>query len=196
MLAKWTLPSYSWTRQGTDLKLPRDYRAAVTLGANLTKDRLVQDARGFLEDEAQSIEANYRPLVDGQVGRELNDATDDAIDLRCRDFGPCITGLLHSEKQERELPPETERERQIQRAPPAKPLPHRVHPDIDRLVSTGILHNKSEAVMPALMAFSKTTAAGYMDLSEHHWNLLVSVDYAQTIQVEGKAAVGAHDCKL
>ncbi|KAJ8128034.1 hypothetical protein O1611_g5602 [Lasiodiplodia mahajangana] len=28
--------------RGTDLKLPRHYRAAVTLGANLTKDRLVQ----------------------------------------------------------------------------------------------------------------------------------------------------------
>lgn len=28
--------------RGTDLKLPRNYRAAVTLGAGLTKDRLVQ----------------------------------------------------------------------------------------------------------------------------------------------------------
>ena len=28
--------------RGTDLRLPRDYRAAVTLGPNLTKDRLVQ----------------------------------------------------------------------------------------------------------------------------------------------------------
>jgi hypothetical protein len=28
--------------RGTDLKLPADYRAAVTLGPNLTKDRLVQ----------------------------------------------------------------------------------------------------------------------------------------------------------
>ena len=28
--------------RGTDLKLPRDYRAAVTLGSSLTKDRLVQ----------------------------------------------------------------------------------------------------------------------------------------------------------
>lgn len=28
--------------RGTDLRLPQDYRAAVTLGANLTKDRLVQ----------------------------------------------------------------------------------------------------------------------------------------------------------
>lgn len=28
--------------RGTDLKLPKDYRAAVTLGQNVTKDRLVQ----------------------------------------------------------------------------------------------------------------------------------------------------------
>ena len=28
--------------RGTDLKLPADYRAAVTLGPHLTKDRLVQ----------------------------------------------------------------------------------------------------------------------------------------------------------
>ncbi|KAF9769941.1 hypothetical protein IL306_012560, partial [Fusarium sp. DS 682] len=28
--------------RGTDLRLPANYRAAVTLGANLTKDRLVQ----------------------------------------------------------------------------------------------------------------------------------------------------------
>jgi hypothetical protein len=27
---------------GIDLRLPQDYRAAVTLGANLTKDKLVQ----------------------------------------------------------------------------------------------------------------------------------------------------------
>jgi hypothetical protein len=34
--------------RGTDLQLPSDYRAAVTLGANLTKDRLVQGKRAPL----------------------------------------------------------------------------------------------------------------------------------------------------
>ncbi|KAK1807511.1 hypothetical protein LTR12_018145 [Friedmanniomyces endolithicus] len=29
--------------RGTDLRLPETYRAAVTLGAGLTKDRLTQD---------------------------------------------------------------------------------------------------------------------------------------------------------
>ncbi|KAF3059206.1 hypothetical protein GL218_04803 [Daldinia childiae] len=42
--------------RGTDLKLPRDYRAAVTLGANLTKDRLVQACmRMRMLAEGQSV---------------------------------------------------------------------------------------------------------------------------------------------
>jgi hypothetical protein len=34
--------------RGTDLKLPRSYRAAVALGANLTKDRLVQGTSSYI----------------------------------------------------------------------------------------------------------------------------------------------------
>ncbi|KAI1087952.1 hypothetical protein F5B19DRAFT_33837 [Rostrohypoxylon terebratum] len=42
--------------RGTDLKLPKDYRAAVTLGANLTKDRLVQACmRMRMLGEGQSV---------------------------------------------------------------------------------------------------------------------------------------------
>ncbi|OTB10950.1 hypothetical protein K445DRAFT_236605 [Daldinia sp. EC12] len=42
--------------RGTDLKLARDYRAAVTLGANLTKDRLVQACmRMRMLGEGQSV---------------------------------------------------------------------------------------------------------------------------------------------
>lgn len=36
--------------RGTDLKLPATYRAAVTLGANLTKDRLVQGKSSLIKD--------------------------------------------------------------------------------------------------------------------------------------------------
>ncbi|KAI6777666.1 uncharacterized protein J7T54_007393 [Emericellopsis cladophorae] len=268
--------------RGTDLKLPQDYRAAVTLGANLTKDRLVQacmrmrelgkgqsvtfcvpheiemkirsrrirtssldvaailewaifetwrDARRsiqvwamqgkryrvherlwshsrgqdgssamsqeeacrFLEDEAQTIEARYRLVMETKAGQD--DATDDTIVLRCQEFGALDPRpAMLREEQERELSPETERERQIQRAPPAKPLPHHVHPDILRFVSTGILSDKSAAVMPALMALSKTTAAAHMDLSQCRWELLVSADFARTIQIEDMPPVGAQDC--
>ncbi|KAI1210197.1 uncharacterized protein F4807DRAFT_72953 [Annulohypoxylon truncatum] len=42
--------------RGTDLKLPKNYRAAVTLGANLTKDRLVQACmRMRMLGEGQSV---------------------------------------------------------------------------------------------------------------------------------------------
>ena len=154
--------------------------------------------RKFLEDEAQSIEARYRPLKEKQekqTGQEVDGATADSIDKRCREFGALNHGpASFREEQERELSPEIERERQVQRAPPARALPHRVHPDIRRLVLTGILNEDSEAVIPALMAFSETTAAASMDPSQHPWDLLVSVDFAQTVEVDGKAASRAHDC--
>lgn len=38
--------------RGTDLRLPETYRAAVTLGANLTKDRLVQGKHGPIKTVA------------------------------------------------------------------------------------------------------------------------------------------------
>ena len=153
------------------------------------------EACRFLEEEAQSIEARYRPLMEARVGQELDDTTDDIIDRQCKEFGALDQRPAEfREEQERELSPETERERQIQRAPPAKPSPHHVHPDILQFVSTGIQLDQSEAVIPALMAFSQTTAAARMDVSQCRWDLLVSVDFARTIQVEGMAPLGARDC--
>ncbi|KAL8399852.1 hypothetical protein RB594_000322 [Gaeumannomyces avenae] len=60
--------------RGTDLKLPGHYRAALTLGANLTKDRLVQAAmrmRGLGEGQAitfcvpQEIKGRILQRIDG-----------------------------------------------------------------------------------------------------------------------------------
>lgn len=68
--------------RGTELKLPRDYRAAVTLGANLTKDRLVQGIvflQIYYEDPANFVTAcmRLRQLGHGQsvvfcVPREIS----------------------------------------------------------------------------------------------------------------------------
>lgn len=63
--------------RGTDLRLPKDYRAAVTLGANLTKDRLVQGeynvkAAGFSADVNHSLYENEKAWA-GTVGRLLCD---------------------------------------------------------------------------------------------------------------------------
>lgn len=63
--------------RGTDLRLPKDYRAAVTLGANLTKDRLVQGeynfkAAGFHTDVNYSLYENEKAWA-RTVGRFLCD---------------------------------------------------------------------------------------------------------------------------
>ncbi|KXH46053.1 hypothetical protein CSAL01_04271 [Colletotrichum salicis] len=70
--------------RGTDLKLPESYRAAVTLGANLTKDRLVQDQVG-------SACMRMRKLGKGQsmvfcVPDEINQKISSAFDLRDNDL--------------------------------------------------------------------------------------------------------------
>jgi hypothetical protein len=274
--------------RGTDLKLPRDYRAAVTLGANLTKDRLVQgmqvvypkilrvlipptacmrmrelgrgqsvvfcvpsdiqlkmrahgpseftvedilewticetwrdasrsipiwamqgkrhqthealwtafkedgaldmsqsQASEFLEDEAQSIHARYRPSIREAKLSHEQENTDDPIVQRCREFESLDhrpSALL--EEQERELSPEVEREREVQRAPPVEPLRHNLHPDIRQFVLTGALPDDSPACMPALEVLSDTSAAAYLDITKCHSGLLVSVDFARTIKVE------------
>ncbi|KAG4253839.1 hypothetical protein FPRO03_14239, partial [Fusarium proliferatum] len=203
--------------RGTDLKLPPNYRAAVTLGAGLTKDRLVQAcmrmrklgkgqsvefcvpweieqkiirlktqekaarreivisdvlswvitetcldlrkaiplwlnqgarfsrhqefwskkegvavsgwAEQFLEDEAQTLDQRYRPRT-GRI--TLDSLLDKAgavmaneLRARCDEFG--LTELHTAslqEEQERELSPETEQERQVEKPPAAEPETH------------------------------------------------------------------------
>ncbi|KAI1804470.1 hypothetical protein F4811DRAFT_552846 [Daldinia bambusicola] len=61
--------------RGTDLKLAKDYRAAVTLGANLTKDRLVQACmRMRMLGEGQSVVF----CVPGEIQRKIRARKADA----------------------------------------------------------------------------------------------------------------------
>jgi hypothetical protein len=257
--------------RGTDLRLPQDYRAAVTLGANLTKDRLVQacmrmrelgkgqsvvfcvpdeiamrmrahadktdldvsdilewaisetwrdarrgmavwasqgrrhqhheklwerarvsnapmtktDASEFLEEEAQSLEARYRPAteeIDNGSSQPLQ-SDDDPITQRCRNFGP----LNHrpsalNEEQERELAPEIQQERQVQKKLVAVPLQHHVHPDLRHFISTGTLPEDSQCCMPALRTLAETSAAAHLDLEIYNSSLLATVDFARPIR--------------
>ncbi|KAJ2973916.1 hypothetical protein NQ176_g6330 [Zarea fungicola] len=223
--------------RGTDLKLPEHYRAAVTLGPDLTKDKLVQacmrmrklgkgqsvvfcvseemhsrinlatgrapdydigvddvlmwaisethadlyrlmplwaiqgirferqkkvwdeaatangicmsqeNAEQLLEAESQSIEQRYRPIardIDKDRTSPFGDvdleraATLRAIQARCDEFGVSnFRSAALQEEQEKELAPEIEQERQIERPMAALPEPHQVHPDLVYFVAAG-----------------------------------------------------------
>jgi hypothetical protein len=257
--------------RGTDLKLPRNYRAAVTLGANLTKDRLVQacmrmrklgkgqsvvfcipkeiqakilactsaryaakigvsdvlvwaisetwtdlrrsmpiwaaqgrrfeehkgllqgtrttknDAEQFLEVEGQTIEDRYRPLepsITGlaEQGWDTENENIRAIIQRCKDFDAMkFTSEALQEEQERELAPEVEEERQVERPTSMKPAEHELHKDLFRLVEKGILVENSRAFLPAFEGLSSTSVAEYFDVTEFPGDVMVTADYVRTV---------------
>ncbi|KAF6783102.1 hypothetical protein CMUS01_16685, partial [Colletotrichum musicola] len=70
------------------------------------------------------------------------------------------------EEQERELSPEIEQEREIQRPPPTTPAKHSLYPDLWRFVTYGTVPEDSKACMPAFNALSNTTAARYFDVGK------------------------------
>ncbi|KAI2627868.1 hypothetical protein GGR54DRAFT_590862 [Hypoxylon sp. NC1633] len=264
--------------RGTDLKLPRDYRAAVTLGANLTKDRLVQacmrmrmlgegqsvvfcvpeeiqrkiqanrpeaalytqeisvqdilawsigetwrdihrnmalwalqgrrnekhqtiwaEARSgtkvtfnielaekYLEDEAQTLEQKYRPRRNNEatmLGQQTNEDAMDPISLRCREFKnlKLDSAALH-EEEERELSPEIEHEREDQRPSPADPASHKIHLDIKMFLASGSIFEHATGYGPAFLSLRNTSAGALFDTSQFRAGLLVSVDFARTVQ--------------
>ncbi len=131
------------------------------------------------------METRYAPRMHTAAAAD----DDDPISQRFRAFKPMdhFAAAL-SEEQERELSPEIEREREVQRAAPEKPAPHALHPDMVTYVATGRMTADSPARMLAFASLSATSAARYLDLDTCPRHVYVSRDFAQT--VEG----GGSDC--
>lgn len=263
--------------RGIDLRLPSNYRAAVTLGAGLTKDRLVQacmrmrklgkgqtvvfcisqeiqakimertavaqssnitvadvilwsisethmetrrsmplwavqgkrffaqdklwqqihqngrtllskeHAEKFQEKEAQSLDDRFRPRQ--ARGQSLHHADASDADLhriaeRCQQFdGLQFNSSSLQEEQERELSPEIEQERQVQKAPAAAPVPHRLHDDVRKFAIDGLFTRNSTAYMPAFEAFRDSSAASDFSVWQlaGEGRLLVTADFANTV---------------
>ncbi|KAH7012451.1 uncharacterized protein B0I36DRAFT_398704 [Microdochium trichocladiopsis] len=270
--------------RGTDLKLPEDYRAAATLGANLVKDRLVQacmrmrelgrgqsvvfcvpdeihrkinrlmsrshltqevsvsdvlawaicetwhDARrntalwasqgkryefhsqlwaqarvgssgtaaaggqldfshdlakNFLEDEAQLIETRYRPVSQRPPKAQADlSQTQRLIAQRCQDLdaiGP--SSAILQEEQERELAPEIEEERQLERPDKAEPRDHSIHPQVQAFVQTGTIPSNSKAFVPVYQSLADSSGGKYLAKLAHRPVLLYCTrDFQATIK--------------
>ncbi|KAJ4208350.1 hypothetical protein NW767_001454 [Fusarium falciforme] len=261
--------------RGTDLKLPVNYQAVVTLGAGLTKDRLVQAcmrmrklgkgqtvvfcipreieqkillqrgqkpssgqitisdviswvitetcldlrramplwltqglrffeqqafwagvssaktrfswAQQFMEAEAQSLDQRYRPrkldasldTILGHVGPRASEQ----FRSRCEEFGliELQTSSLN-EEQERELSPEAQQERQVEKPPRVEPETHRVHAGLREFIVDGQFPGECAAFKPAFKALSQTSAAACFDVNEFPSNIWVTHDFATTVK--------------
>ncbi|MCJ1386870.1 hypothetical protein MMC17_009998 [Xylographa soralifera] len=270
--------------RGTDLSLPSNYRAAVTLGPNLTKDRLVQAcmrmrklgkgqsvvfcapveierrilhcsskitgdrievadvllwsisetvistkkcvplwatqgiryqrrhvawsqmshsgsgdkcaldvSKSLLEPEAQTLQDRYglgsrrseeQILLHNTKDESLSErkAELDAIRAKCRDFElATLDDASLREEQERELSPENEEERQVERPLALTPWKHSVHPDLEQFVRFGRYPTNSGGFQAAFAVFQKTVAKSSLDWPE---DLLVTTDFARTVQTD------------
>ncbi|KAF3036736.1 hypothetical protein E8E11_001490 [Didymella keratinophila] len=156
----------------------------------------LEQLQAFLEEEAQTLQVRYRPIPKGDSGGELLkkwDLTNPAIAKimeRCQDFDAMEfeTATL-SEEQERELAPEIEEERQIERPPRLPAEVHRVHPDLQRLVCTGDLVVHPEAIKPAFQSLVSTSAAKLFETADLPTDLLVSTDFMRTVKIPKNSSV-------
>ncbi len=195
----WTITSETWTDMRRSMPLwaaqgvrfdrqDRLWKQAQNQGRTILSP---QQAAAFLEDEAQSLENRYRPSTglttslfawaEGDVER---------IEQRCREFESLsFNSTTLQEEQERELSPEIEQERQVQRLASAQAQLHHVHPDLMHFVATGVLRLGSQAWQPAFATLSDTTAGSMIDLAEmsegSKHDLLVTMDFARTVKSSG-----------
>ena len=161
----------------------------------IEESRATDAAKRLLEPEAQSLEERYgcggQGLEEQLLLREGDDESFGerkeyikAIRDKCHDFGiRSFNSAKLQEEQERELSPENEKERQVERPPPAKALEHYVHADLRRFVQAGILDRTSAAFQPAFGVFEQTSAGKHFEKAAWPAHLLVTRDFARTVEV-------------
>lgn len=161
---------------------------------------LIEGGRGkdFLEDESLSLEARYHPRDNPSrctlesTDRPVDKSILDQILQRCDLYGGVeVDSTRLHEEQERELAPEVEQERQLERPAPAKPAKHFVHPAVWNFVSTGKINEgtRSSAFIRAFEMFKRTSASTYLDLDHFPGSLLVTRDFERTVTATEMAGV-------
>ena len=115
-----------WAIQGARFERTRD----LLCGTGTPTQQL----RDFLEGEAQSLKVRYKPRSQDNCDTKLLESCNSGnsnfalITKRCQEFNALKLGAAAlSGEQDRELVPEIEGERQIERPPRLDPASHRVH---------------------------------------------------------------------
>ncbi|KAH6623091.1 hypothetical protein F5144DRAFT_623147 [Chaetomium tenue] len=181
------------------------------------------DVARYLEDEAQSLEQRYRPTSPTTATTTTNQPQSLLTTLhhltttlppsrhphltllrtKCTQFALTThpTSSTLQEEQERELAPETERERHVERPAPCRPAQHSLHEDVRRLAAHGVLNARSPAFMSAFAALGGTSAAsllpssvtgarGVVGRGGFPGGLLVTGDFARTVLGVAGGGVG------
>jgi len=184
-----------WATQG--IRRQRRHIACSESSNDGGKGAALEIAKSLLEAEAQTLQDRYefggrrseeQVLLQGveEVALSKRETQVEAIRAKCREFGLIsLNNATLREEQERELSPENEQERQVERPPALTPKNHSVHPDVKRFVHQGILDRFSDAFQPAFELFGNTSAIECLEKETWPVHLLITADFAQTVHASG-----------
>jgi hypothetical protein len=195
-----------WATQG----IRHQHQEVVWDRVDKTGELSVDDAKEYLEDEAQTLEQRYRPISEANGASNSQSLTSKLIEAtkldtrqdqvsqikeKCAEVGLANLDAMGSlqEEQERELAPEVERERQVERPPPRLPAPHALHEHVRCFATSGVMTPKSPAFMPAFQALASTSAAALFPAESFPSELLVTADFATTVQTNAATASSSSD---
>lgn len=151
-----------------------------------------QFAHKFLEKEAQTLAQRYSPpkrenIFKRETARPLLEARREELKLiekRCGSFGVISMHPTRAgEEQERELAPEREEQRQLQKPVALAPLRPDLHDDVLKFARCGIIDTDrlSEAFIPAFKIFEASSVRGQKVLSQFPCDLLATREFARTV---------------
>ncbi|KAF8548686.1 hypothetical protein OG21DRAFT_1526324 [Imleria badia] len=172
--------------RGTDIKFPRGFRAAVTLGS-----RRQGHKRSFGQPEIKSLADLYAPRHDPSTTCSVE--LDTGIHQRCKSLGASsLSDARLDEEQEREVSHEIEREQETVRPHGAKPANHSLHPDVIEFVSNGVLHLHHSTAFRAIFTTLANSSAATGEPRTWSPYILATADFCNTI-IEGGSFQGRVD---
>jgi hypothetical protein len=179
-----------WANQGKRYHRQQKLWSPHQVGVAKTLTRDMADC--FLEAEAQTLRQKYRP--DSCKGGPEQDAKrgpeEVEIDRRIREYETESNQASLQQEAERELSPEAEEEKEVERAEPAEALAHKLHDHVVSFVESGKVLLDSAAYMPAFESLSQTSAALRSGVvTPDCKNLFVTADFATTVALSGKASL-------
>ena len=177
-----------WATQGRNFEKQQSIWQATSTGNDLELNQ--SQAEKFLDVEARTLGDRYSPHRPPQLSIDEDWAVGNSrlaqIDSRLEELNVSRSHSASLEgQQEREFAPEVEQECQLERPKAAKALAHFVHADVQHLAKTGELRMQSGAFLPAFEALRRTSAASDLDVSEFSDEILVTRDFAETVNAEG-----------
>ena len=180
-----------WATQGLRyLKVPFTWSSLIEAPFAEQREAV---ARELLEEDGKSLESRYgvQDAVESCSEFDLLASSMTSCTMEIDQIRSVLRQFQHQrvnestlqEEQERELSPENEQERQIEKPPPTIALSHHIHPAVRQFAQTAHLDLSSRVFSPAFTVFDRTTVARYnLDPLRYAEDLLVTTDFTQSVE--------------